>query len=330
VTVSLVLLGTAIALGEVLVLRIGLPCPLPLAYAWYPVVAARCSAPAFAVTVAAGTVVGIIASRSVSGDAARKLLGRVTVAAAVIVGYRLTFAAYDHREATSAVLAALAVAAFAAVAADELVRVVTRRPSAFAGRGLLAWLTVGSSGALMALGYRGIDGRGIVGLWGVLLFATPLLAAWYAFERLDKITRISSQTVEALSLVPEFAGIASVGHGERVATVAVHMGEWLGLGAHELTALDTAARLHHLGEVTLDGDLDELRAPRSIIDGEAGTASAVLRVADAYDELVAGREVRGPAAIDALRSAPEDAYDPVVVDALVAVVEERADVARRV
>ena len=75
-TSSLVLLGAAIALGEVLVLRIGPTCPVPLAYAWYPVVAARFGAPAFAVTVAAGTVVGLVASRSAWGDAGRKLLAQ--------------------------------------------------------------------------------------------------------------------------------------------------------------------------------------------------------------------------------------------------------------
>jgi hypothetical protein len=349
VILSLVVLGAAIALGEVLVLRIGPPCPVPLSYAVYPVVAARFSVPAFAVTVGAGTAVGLFASRPSIREGTRRLAGRIAVAAAVVVAYRVTFAALDHREVARAVLTALVVAALAAVATDEAVRVVLRMPSAFVGRGLLAWLTIGSSGALMAIGYRGVEGRGVVGLWGVALFATPLLAAWYSFERLDKITRISVQTVDALSLVPEYAGLVTVGHGERVAALAVEMGDHLGLAAHQLAALDIAARLDRLGAVTLDGDratkvrgadvslvtsallrdIDELRAPRSIIDGTAGIASTVLRVANAYDDLVGGDDHRAAAAIEVLRSASVHAYDLVVVDALVRVVEERAGVIGR-
>jgi hypothetical protein len=347
VILSLVLLGAAVAVGEVMVLRIGRPCPVPLAYAVYPVIAARFSVPTFAVTVGAGTVAGLLAARPAPWEGARRVLGRIAVAAAVLVTYRATFAALDHREAARVVLAALGAAALAAVATDELVRVLLRRLSAFAGRGLFAWLTIGSSGALMALGYRGVDGRGVVGLWGVALFATPLLATWYSFERLDKITRISTQTVDALSLVPEYAGLVAAGHGERVAALAVEVGDELGLGTAQLAALDTAARLNHLGAVTLDGDratelrsadialvtgamlrdIDELRTPRLIIEGMAGTASSVLRVANAYDDLAAGDDHRSAAAVAALRSAPVHPYDPVVLDALARVVEERAGVA---
>jgi HD-GYP domain-containing protein (c-di-GMP phosphodiesterase class II) len=349
VILSLVLLGVAVAAGEVLVLRIGRPGPIPLSYAIYPVIAARFSVPAFAVAVAAGTVAGLLVSRPTVVEGGRRLLCRIAVAAAVVAAYRSTFGALDHQEVARVVLTALAAAALAAIVVDELVRFGLRRRSAFAGRGLLAWLTVASSGALMALGYRGVDGRGIVGLWGVALFATPLLAAWYSFERVDRITRISAQTVDALSRVPEYAGLVDDGHGERVAALAVAMGDRLDLGPSQLSALDTAARLHHLGAVTLDGDrvvavgcgdvapvtaamlhdIEELGAPRSIIEGTAGTATAVLHVANAYDELVAGDDRRASSAIGALRSAPEDAYDPVVVDALVRVVEERSCVRGR-
>jgi hypothetical protein len=41
---------------------------------------------------------------------------------------------------------------------------------------------------LMAIGYRGVDGDGRIGIWGPLLFATPLLVGWYAFDRRDAAT----------------------------------------------------------------------------------------------------------------------------------------------
>ena len=83
----------------------------------------------------------------------------------------------------------------------------------------LAWLAIASSGMLMAIGYRGVDGHGQVGIWGPLLFSTPLLAAWYAFERLDSATRAYRQTIEALAMAPEFGGIVPPGHSQRVAAL---------------------------------------------------------------------------------------------------------------
>ena len=73
----------------------------------------------------------------------------------------------------------------------------------------------------MAIGYRGVDGMGEVGIWGPLLFSTPLLAAWYAFERLDSATRAYRQTIEALAMAPEFGGIVPPGHSQRVAVLVV-------------------------------------------------------------------------------------------------------------
>src|SRR5207244_13269892 len=96
----------------------------------------------------------------------------------------------------------------------------------FTQRGRLAWLAVASSGMLMAIGYRGVGGDGRVGIWGPLLFSTPLLAAWYAFERLDSATRSYRQTIEALAMAPEFGGIVPTGHYQRVKTMSSAMAVW--------------------------------------------------------------------------------------------------------
>ena len=96
-----------------------------------------------------------------------------------------------------------------------------RLGASFSARGRLAWLAIASSGMLMAIGYRGVDGDGRVGIWGPLLFSTPLLAAWYAFERLDSATRSYRQTIEALAMAPELGGMVPPGHAERVADAGV-------------------------------------------------------------------------------------------------------------
>ena len=79
----------------------------------------------------------------------------------------------------------------------------------------------------MSVGYRGIGGHEGMGLWGPLLFSIPLLAAWYSFERLASIRRTYEQTIVALSVVPELAGLVRAGHAERVADLSVALGREL-------------------------------------------------------------------------------------------------------
>lgn len=341
-TTALAVLAAAVAAGELLELRVdeAVP-PLPLSYALFPVVAVRFDAPTYAVAVAAAVVAGAVLAGSSPSDVIDRASTRLAAAAAVLGAYRGVFAALDRREVVAVLLVALVAGSVAALAVDEATRRLRARPSALPGRGTLAWLALGSSGALMSLGYRGVDGEGVLGLWGVALFSLPLLATWYSFERLDMITRVSRQTVDALSLAPEFSGIVPFGHADRVAGIAVEMGRALRLPPLELHALDVAARLHHLGAVTLDAeqsvqfrnadvsattgtmlrDIATLQVPRSIIEGRAGTASSVLRVANSYDELVSADGVGVDDAIAQLRSGAEHAHDAVVVEALVAVVE---------
>jgi hypothetical protein len=203
---------------------------------------------------------------------------------------------------------------------------------------------------LMAIGYRGVDGDGQVGIWGPLLFSTPLLAAWYAFERLDSATRSYRQTIEALAMAPELGGMVAPGHAERVAKLAAAMGEQLNLSAADVRDLEMAALLHHLGQVTLDEpedtvrgvnqsevaavtgamlrDIRPLAAAGDIVAGDTDDpkrrlAVQVLRLASEYDDLTARDHVPGDLAIESLRSAPAYVYDDRVMRALERVLGDR-------
>ena len=226
---------------------------------------------------------------------------------------------------------------------------VFRLGASFSARGRLAWLAIASSGMLMAIGYRGVDGDGRVGIWGPLLFSTPLLAAWYAFERLDSATRSYRQTIEALAMAPELGGMVPPGHAERVATLASAMGEQLGLSGADVRDLEMAALLHHLGQVTLDDPVDEhgvdpaevtavtgamlreirpLVAAGEIVAGEVDDpkrrlAVQALRLASEYDDLTVRDNVPGDLAVESLRSAPSYVYDERVVVALERVLRDR-------
>jgi hypothetical protein len=279
---------------------------------------------------------------------------RVAVAAATYAAYKGAWYLVGRREQVAPVLAALAGAALAQLLVDVSASRLLRLGASFAARGRLAWLAIASSGMLMAIGYRGVNGDGRVGIWGPLLFSTPLLAAWYAFERLDEATRSYRQTIEALAMAPELGGMVPPGHAERVATLAMAMGELLGLSDTDVRDLEMAALLHHLGQVTLDAPVDErgvdpsevtavtgamlreirpLVAAGEIIAGEVDEpkrrlAVQALRLASEYDDLTARDDVPGDLAVESLRSAPSYVYDERVVVALERVLRERINSGR--
>ena len=155
---------------------------------------------------------------------------------------------------------ALGVAAAAQLPVDLAARWVLRLHPTFSPGRRLAWLAIASSGMLMAIGYRGVGGTGQVGIWGPLLFSTPLLAAWYSFERLDSATRAYRQTIDALAMAPEFGGLVPPGHSQRVAALSVGDGGRARRVGRRHDDLEMAALLHHLGQVTLDEPDDPTRA----------------------------------------------------------------------
>ncbi len=222
-------------------------------------------------------------------------------------------------------------------------RTIMQRGNSLTTRGRLAWLAVASSGMLMAIGYRGVERRrSSSGSGAPLLFATPLLAAWYAFERLDSATLAYRQTIESLAMAPELGGLVPAGHAERVATLVASMGHRLGLPESDLDDLEMAALLHHVGQVTLDDprsrarpephhvasvtssmlrEIRPLAGAGDIVAGEVDDdrrrlAVQVLRLASEYDDLTVVNDVPPIVALESLRTAPWYVYDERVVSAL--------------
>ena len=344
-------LGTGIVLGELLVLRLEDGSALPLSYAVLMVLASSFGLGQYAFTVLAAELIALLVTTSDRGVTWRlsTLLERVAVAAATFAAYRAAWSAVDQRETVAAVLAALAAAALAQLVTDVVVRKVLRLGASFTPRARLAWLAIASSGMLMAIGYRGVDGEGRVGIWGPLLFSTPLLAAWYAFERLDSATRSYRQTIEALAMAPELGGMVPAGHASRVAALVLAMGEHLGLSAQDVNDLEMAALLHHLGQVTLDEpsetqgevaavtgamlhEIRPLTAAGDIVAGDTDDprrriAVQVLRIASEYDDLTVRDHISGDLALESLRSAPGYVYDAKVLSALERVLAQRFNAA---
>jgi hypothetical protein len=348
---ALTFLAVGLVLGELLALQLEDGGAVPLSYAVLIVLASSFNLREYTLAVLSAELVSILLRITDRNGAWRlKIFGvRVAVAAATYAAYRGVWHLFGQREEVGVVLVSLAAAAVAQIVVDVTVSKLFRLHASLSARGRLAWLAIASSGMLMAIGYRGVNGNGKLGIWGPLLFSTPLLAAWYAFERLDSATRSYRQTIEALAMAPELGGMVPPGHAERVASLASAMGERLGLTTQEVRDLEMAALLHHLGQVTLDhpigdhrGDPSEvtavtgamlseirpLQAAGEIVGGDVDDprqrlAVQALRLASEYDDLTVRDNVPGDLAVESLRSAPSYVYDERVVVALERVLRDR-------
>jgi hypothetical protein len=348
---ALTFLAVGLVLGELLALPLEDGGAVPLSYAVLIVLASSFNLREYAIVVLGAELVSIILRITDRNRAWRlKIFAvRMAVAAATYAAYQGVWHLFGEREEVGVVLVSLAAAAASQLVVDLSMSKLLHLRSSLSARGRLAWLAIASSGMLMAIGYRGVNGDGKLGIWGPLLFSTPLLAAWYAFERLDSATRSYRQTIEALAMAPELGGMVPPGHAERVASLASAMGEDLGLTAQEVRDLEMAALLHHLGQVTLDHPVGErgsdpsevtavtgamlseirpLQAAGEIVGGDVDDprqrlAVQALRLASEYDDLTVRDNVRSDLAVESLRSAPSYVYDERVVVALERVLRDR-------
>ena len=187
-------------------------------------------------------------------------------------------------------------------------------------------------------------------------FTIPLLAAWYSYDHLESIRRTYDQTIRALGAAPELGGLVREGHAERVAGLTIAIAGERGFSRPELDQLETAALLHHLGQVCLD-EPEDGRRPEAVAIAEAGAtilrstqllapagdiiasewmpyrrhvssrpsvmSGQILKVASAFDELSEGLPERAGLALEALYSAPGYLYDADVIAALEVVLDRR-------
>jgi hypothetical protein len=200
-----------------------------------------------------------------------------------------------------------------------------------------------------------------VGLWVLAVFIGPLLVTQIAFRRYAGIRATYLQTVRSLARVTEVAGYVEAGHSRRVSKLAVSVGRGLGMPEPELLALEYAALMHDIGQLSLTdpipggatvlvtpADQDRIAELGSEVIREAGVlddvadlvrcqswparghdpapplGSMIIRAANAFDDMVGtsiDRE-RCATALDHLRLDPIG-YDAGVVAALAEVAGRR-------
>jgi hypothetical protein len=206
-----------------------------------------------------------------------------------------------------------------------------------------------------------VYGAKVMGLTELGVFLGPLLVTQVAFRRYAGIRATYLQTVRSLARVTEVAGYVEAGHARRVSRLAVGVGRSLGMPEPELLALEYAALMHDIGQLSLRdpipggatvlvsaadqqriaelgadvirqaGVLDDVAElvrcqswPARGRDPAPPLGSMIIRAANAFDDMVGGstdRE-RSAAALDRMRLDPME-YDGGVVAALAEVAGRR-------
>ncbi len=147
------------------------------------------------------------------------------------------------------------------------------------------YVTLLSAAALLAIAATKSPALGAVAL-------VPLFVTKYSFGRFASARATYAQTTQALSLLPEVAGLSPLGHGERTALYARAVAERSGLDLTSVERVATAARLHHIGYISLhepeerDGppDVAELRRVSGELLRNTGFLSGIAEVVEDSQE----------------------------------------------
>ena len=205
-----------------------------------------------------------------------------------------------------------------------------------------------------------VFGAETMGLMELAIFIGPLLVTQVAFRRYAGIRATYLETVRSLARVTEVAGYVEEGHALRVSKLAVAVGRRLGMPEQQLLALEYAALMHDIGQLSLRypisagatvlvspadqnriAELGEkvireanvLNDVAELVGCQAWPAyghnpppplgSMIIRAANAFDDMVGDSKDRDrwAAALDRMRMDPAE-YDARVVTVL-------TDVARR-
>lgn len=217
---------------------------------------------------------------------------------------------------------------------------------------LPVYVTLLCAAALLAIAYIG---NGPV---TAMVAAIPLLITRFSFERYSAARVTYSQTIQALSMVPEVAGLTALGHGERSAVYAAALADAMRLGGDRSHRVATAARLHHIGHISLHepeerhGPVDlallanegaeilretgfladvadlvaEVQNPRT---SQLSLEAAIVRVASALDDEVGDQPGRTRRALIEVLAQHPDGAERTVAIALLQLCESQPDLTER-
>lgn len=200
---------------------------------------------------------------------------------------------------------------------------------------------------------------GVLGWTAILVAAVPYSFTHTALARYQGTKFTYNQTIQALSQIPEVAGLAPRGHAVRTGLLARDIGREMGLHPEEVGDLEFAGYMHDIGRITLNEpailragftDLDIARWGSQIIaeapqlgevarivgdqclpyrspgeerDPDVSTTSKIVKVVSAYDQAVHEMKLKPIDALEQLHRGAAYEFDPEVTSSLRRVLEFR-------
>ena len=201
-----------------------------------------------------------------------------------------------------------------------------------------------------------------LGWTAILVAAVPYAFTHTALSRYKGTKITYGQTIQALSQIPEVAGLAPRGHAVRTGHLARDIGRELGLHPDVVEDLEYAGYMHDIGRITLNEpailragftDVDIARWGSQIIaeaphleevaqivgdqclpyrspgeerDPEVSTTSKIIKVVSAYDQAVHELKLRPIDALEQLHRGSAYEFDPEVTSSLRRVLEFRGEI----
>ena len=172
------------------------------------------------------------------------------------------------------------------------------------------------TGTVIGIAYESL------GWTAILVAAVPYSFTHTALARYQGTKVTYGQTIQALSQIPEVAGLAPLGHSVRTGHLAADIGKEMGLRPDEVQDLEYAGYMHDIGRITLNepailragftdldiarwgsqiiseaphlGEVAEIvgdqclpyRSPGQERDPSVSTTSKIIKVVSAYDQTV--------------------------------------------
>ncbi|MDJ0953810.1 MAG: HD domain-containing protein [Acidimicrobiia bacterium] len=212
------------------------------------------------------------------------------------------------------------------------------------------------SGTMVGVAYS------VLGWTAILVAAVPYSFTHQALARYNGTKVTYGQTIQALSQIPEVAGLAPMGHSVRTGRLAADMGREMGLHPDEVEDLEYAGYMHDIGRITLNepailragftdtdiarwgsqiiaeaphlGEVSKIvgdqclpyRTPGQEKDPEVSTTSKIIKVVSAYDQAVHEMGLRPIDAVEQLHRGSAYEFDPDVTSSLRRVLEFRGEI----
>lgn len=202
----------------------------------------------------------------------------------------------------------------------------------------------------------------VLGWTAILVAAVPYSFTHTALARYQGTKITYGQTIQALSQIPEVAGLAPRGHAVRTGHLAADIGREMGLRPDEVEDLEYAGYMHDIGRITLNEpailragftDIDIARWGSQIIaeaphlgevarivgdqclpyrspgeerDPEVSATSKIIKVVSAYDQAVHELKLPPIDALEQLHRGSAYEFDPGVTSSLRRVLEFRGEI----